>query len=470
MVLQVKPHLLHKPNLNHINVSPDTTATFELFDRVVIIRDQYLVPLGSRGTIISILPTSDPNPVRQENINVIEYIYEILFDEPFEAATSIPDVAERRVFKARPSVLMNITHGLGRPRNEQRKPFDNDVKRRVDPIPNAWAVPLQQTDAYRSIGAKGRPQPQGQVDASTINKKSNTSNRNDTKPFEKNKKSETPRKLEHANNNTTKPVDTTSLDDALKTMLRIGPTPLNVSNATNTAPAPSTSNPSSAEADNRQSIDLNAMFQKAANGVPGFVQSPNVQALPKPPAEWHQQAVAAKRREEEEQKELTPPPQLQPQPPFFMPSNQPQMAMFPPNFVPMIPLPALNYAFPTNMYPTIIPGMMPMIPGNFPVSLMQPQNLQQFAQYAGPSQGHAQAQGHAPPQGHAQPLGHAAQPAPQSVSNTEEPRNPIQMASVNAFIPLQAARKIAKDKANTKAAQNTSDKPKVPVGVSYLYI
>lgn len=114
VTLQVKPHLLYKPNLNDINVIPDPSATFELFDRVVIVRDQYSVPLGMRGTIISMLPKVDPNPVRQENVNLVEYIYEILFDKPFEVGTSIPGIAEKRIFKVRKSVLMNITHGLGK--------------------------------------------------------------------------------------------------------------------------------------------------------------------------------------------------------------------------------------------------------------------------------------------------------------------------------------------------------------------
>lgn len=109
----MKPHLLYKPNLNDINVTPDTSATFELFDRVVIVRDQYSVPLGMRGTIISILPRVDPNPVRQENINLVEYIYEVLFDKPFEIGTTVPGIDENRVFKVRKSVLMNITHGIG---------------------------------------------------------------------------------------------------------------------------------------------------------------------------------------------------------------------------------------------------------------------------------------------------------------------------------------------------------------------
>lgn len=114
VTLQIKPHLLYKPNLNDINVSPDPAATFELFDRVVVARDQHIVPLGQRGTIISIFPVMDPNPVRQENINAIDYVYEVVFDEPFEQAASIPGVAEKCVFKVRRSILINITHGLGK--------------------------------------------------------------------------------------------------------------------------------------------------------------------------------------------------------------------------------------------------------------------------------------------------------------------------------------------------------------------
>lgn len=95
-------------------VLPDASATFELFDRVVIARDGYSVPLGTRGTIISIQPLVDTNPVRQENINAIEYFYDVLFDTPFEGAQSIADIAEKRLFKVRQSVLLNISHGLGK--------------------------------------------------------------------------------------------------------------------------------------------------------------------------------------------------------------------------------------------------------------------------------------------------------------------------------------------------------------------
>lgn len=70
------------------------------------------MPLGAKGTIISIQPLTDSNPVRQENINAVEYFYDILFDEPFEGGTSIDGVAEKSLFKVRQSVLMNITYGV----------------------------------------------------------------------------------------------------------------------------------------------------------------------------------------------------------------------------------------------------------------------------------------------------------------------------------------------------------------------
>lgn len=114
VTLQIKPHLLYKPNLNDINVIPDPETTFELFDRVVIARDQYVVPLGHRGTIVAIFPFVDPNPIRQENLRAIDYIYEVVFDEPFDQGTPIPGVDEKRVSKVRRSVLINITHGLGK--------------------------------------------------------------------------------------------------------------------------------------------------------------------------------------------------------------------------------------------------------------------------------------------------------------------------------------------------------------------
>ena len=51
ITMQVRPHLLFKPNLCQGNTMPDELSRFELFDRVVNVREGYSVPLGLRGTI-----------------------------------------------------------------------------------------------------------------------------------------------------------------------------------------------------------------------------------------------------------------------------------------------------------------------------------------------------------------------------------------------------------------------------------
>ena len=52
--MQVRPHLLYRPLDAQLTLVPDPTAVYELFDRVVNVRDGYSVPLGLRGTVIGI--------------------------------------------------------------------------------------------------------------------------------------------------------------------------------------------------------------------------------------------------------------------------------------------------------------------------------------------------------------------------------------------------------------------------------
>lgn len=51
--------------------------------------------------------------MRQENINAVEYFYDVVFDDPFEGGNSIEGIVEKSVFKVRKSVLINISFGLG---------------------------------------------------------------------------------------------------------------------------------------------------------------------------------------------------------------------------------------------------------------------------------------------------------------------------------------------------------------------
>ena len=49
--MHVKPHLLFKPNLSKGGSMPDPDTNFQLFDRVVNVRQGFSVPLGLKGTV-----------------------------------------------------------------------------------------------------------------------------------------------------------------------------------------------------------------------------------------------------------------------------------------------------------------------------------------------------------------------------------------------------------------------------------
>lgn len=87
-----------KPEINFSSVEKPK-APFKLFDRVVVVRRTHQVPLGFKGTIISIHPISDPNPVRLENVKTVDNNYEILFDRELPDGHGIYGIANGRVCK-----------------------------------------------------------------------------------------------------------------------------------------------------------------------------------------------------------------------------------------------------------------------------------------------------------------------------------------------------------------------------------
>ncbi|XP_055845347.1 5'-3' exoribonuclease 1 [Episyrphus balteatus] len=105
--LQVKPHLLMKPDVN-IPEQYKPKASIRLFDRVVVVRTTYLVPIGSRGTVIGVLPFSDPNPVRLECVRQTSYFLEVLFDKNIPFGNSIYGIAEGRVMRVPETAVLLI--------------------------------------------------------------------------------------------------------------------------------------------------------------------------------------------------------------------------------------------------------------------------------------------------------------------------------------------------------------------------
>ncbi|XP_023037065.1 5'-3' exoribonuclease 1 [Drosophila willistoni] len=105
--LQVKPHLLIKPNVTLPEVYR-ARRTVRLFDRVIVVRTIYMVPLGAKGTVIGIHLVSDPNPVRLECVNSVETFCDILFDKTVPNCNDIHGIAEERVYRVPESALVVI--------------------------------------------------------------------------------------------------------------------------------------------------------------------------------------------------------------------------------------------------------------------------------------------------------------------------------------------------------------------------
>ncbi|XP_022219524.2 5'-3' exoribonuclease 1 isoform X2 [Drosophila obscura] len=105
--LQVKPHLLIKPNVTLPEVYKSRRPA-RLFDRVIIVRTIYMVPVGIKGTIIGVHPVSDPNPVRLECVHAIDTFCEVLFDKCVPNCNDIHGIAEERVYKIPENALVVI--------------------------------------------------------------------------------------------------------------------------------------------------------------------------------------------------------------------------------------------------------------------------------------------------------------------------------------------------------------------------
>jgi hypothetical protein len=101
MNLSLKPQLLFRP-LHFMGHSlPDPSATFELYDRVVNVRDGISVPLGLKGVIIG-------KHVDEEN--EVNTVYDVLFDEEFPGGVALR-CSPGRGYKMSAANLINISFG-----------------------------------------------------------------------------------------------------------------------------------------------------------------------------------------------------------------------------------------------------------------------------------------------------------------------------------------------------------------------
>ncbi|XP_016949541.1 5'-3' exoribonuclease 1 isoform X2 [Drosophila biarmipes] len=151
--LQVKPHLLIKPNVTLPEIYRSRRPV-RLFDRVVIVRTIYMVPVGIKGTVIGIHPVTDPNPVRLECVHAVDTFCEVLFDKPVPNCNDIHGIAQDRVYKVPENAMVVIFT------NEQAQKSNDKVQSTRTPQQNDKNVRTnsrdpQQTSSSRYVTAAG---------------------------------------------------------------------------------------------------------------------------------------------------------------------------------------------------------------------------------------------------------------------------------------------------------------------------
>lgn len=110
--LQTKLHLLYRPGSTLTPRCPDPDTEFSLFDRVVVATNNSTIPIGSKGTIVAIITEVNSNPIKIENKDVVNYLYEVLFDDVIPNGNSyMGDVAKDKVYVVPEQDLINITYG-----------------------------------------------------------------------------------------------------------------------------------------------------------------------------------------------------------------------------------------------------------------------------------------------------------------------------------------------------------------------
>lgn len=232
------------------------------------------MPLGATGTIIGIEPLIDVNPVRQENINAVEYFYVILFDEPIEYGSSIFGIAEKKVFKVRQSVLINISYGTGANREKQDLfRFNSTAMRsanRNGPRNQGPQFQIQRKDDDRNQ----QKQSYSQVVAAPANQPNRGQSMPNAQPngyqrVNGKKSAELPQQTQAA---PTSQVPETDGSNALRKLLGI-------SAGSHENKAESTAAPKTIP------FDLSAIFNKSSAITDGTIELPT--SLPKPPANWH---------------------------------------------------------------------------------------------------------------------------------------------------------------------------------------
>ncbi|XP_063901508.1 5'-3' exoribonuclease 1 isoform X2 [Zophobas morio] len=102
-VMQVKPQLLYKPEIQMGTLAPDPLSTTKLFDRIVNVREGFTVPLGLKGTVIGVHKSASSLKTEDE-------MYDVVFDKVFAGGLAL-NCSEYKGYRLPKSSFINLTHG-----------------------------------------------------------------------------------------------------------------------------------------------------------------------------------------------------------------------------------------------------------------------------------------------------------------------------------------------------------------------
>ncbi|XP_076451691.1 5'-3' exoribonuclease 1-like isoform X2 [Babylonia areolata] len=122
--MQVKPHVLFRPLPNQGTLEPDPGTTFEMFDRVVVVKMGYSVPFGLRGTIVGIHPGE----------TALDTIYDVIFDQDFVGGIILRS-SSKRGYRVPAVAMLNLTHGNTRKAGGRQQ---KQQQASAGPAWNAW--------------------------------------------------------------------------------------------------------------------------------------------------------------------------------------------------------------------------------------------------------------------------------------------------------------------------------------------
>ncbi|KAK0177026.1 hypothetical protein PV328_001116 [Microctonus aethiopoides] len=146
VLMQVKPHLLYKPGLSAGNIAPDPEAKHKIFDRVIAIREDSVVPIGYRGTIVCIQSSGD---------DFEGSLYDILFDKSFVGSISFIGGATSRRYKLLAAEFINISHGIRAEQNITDVYSIPEKFHRKKTIIDSENVPYLKSSAFASFNKHG---------------------------------------------------------------------------------------------------------------------------------------------------------------------------------------------------------------------------------------------------------------------------------------------------------------------------